>query len=158
MRHKKESARLGRSSAHLKVMLGAMVCNFIEQKKIITTLKKAMMTRRLAEKMVTLAKQNDLPARRAAIARLRHEDQVEKLFSEIAPQFKDRNGGYTRVTKIGRRPSDGSEMAILEWVGIAAKDKRKKKKAEKAEDKDKKTDKADKTEKDDKKQEAKSGK
>lgn len=135
MRHKKESARLGRSKSHMKVLLSSLVCNLIEEKKIVTTHKKAKLARVLAEKMVTLAKQNDLPARRQAIARLRRPERVAVLFSEIAPQFADRKGGYTRITKMGRRASDSSEMAVLEWVGIAAKDKRKKKKAEKTDDK-----------------------
>jgi large subunit ribosomal protein L17 len=141
MRHKRKSSRLGRSSAHLGAMLASLVCNLIEEKKIITTVKKAKMARILAERMVTAAKRNDLNARRMAIACLRHEDRVAKLFSEVVPQFAERKGGYTRVIKIGRRASDSSEMAVLEWVGITAKDKRKKpKKADEKKTEEKKQD------------------
>lgn len=120
MRHKCKNKKLGRSSAHREAMLAAMVCNLIESEQIKTTLPKAKLTRSLAEKMVTLGKGGSLAARRRAVARLRQEKSVKKLFDEIAGRFAERSGGYTRILKLGRRSSDGSEMAILEWVGESA--------------------------------------
>ena len=118
MRHLKKNVKLGRSSAHRKALLSSLVCNFIEQQQIRTTLPKARQARALAEKMVTLAKTNTLASRRNAIAELRRVERVAKLFKEIAPQFADRHGGYTRIVKLGQRHSDGSEMALLQWVDI----------------------------------------
>jgi len=134
MRHRKDSTKLGRSSAHLKATTAALVCGLIEEKRIRTTLSKAKLARRKAEKMVTLGRAGTLHARRRAISILRSESAVAKLFAEVAPSFTDRNGGYTRIVKLGRRSSDSSEMAILEWVGITAPDKKRKTpKAEKPE-------------------------
>jgi large subunit ribosomal protein L17 len=116
MRHRKSGNKLGRSGAHRRAMLAALVCGLIKEKRIKTTLPKARVTRSLAEKMVTLGRQGTLHARRQAIATLRQPDRVGILFDEIAPGFEGRNGGYTRIVKLGRRSSDGSEMAILEWV------------------------------------------
>jgi large subunit ribosomal protein L17 len=116
MRHRKSGNKLGRSGAHRRAMLAALVCGLIKEKRIKTTLPKARVTRSLAEKMVTLGRQGTLHARRQAIATLRQPDRVGILFDEIAPRFEGRNGGYTRIVKLGRRSSDGSEMAILEWV------------------------------------------
>lgn len=126
MRHRRHNKRLGRKTGHRRALFAGLVCNLIEEKRIRTTLAKARMARIWAERMITLAKDGSLAARRRAIAVLRQERRVEKLFSEVAPQFKDRAGGYTRIVKLGRRSSDSSEMAVLEWVGIAAVDKRKK--------------------------------
>ena len=116
MRHRKSGNKLGRSGAHRRAMLAALVCGLIKEKRIKTTLPKARVTRSLAEKMVTLGRQGTLHARRQAIATLRQPDRVGILFDEIAPGFEGRNGGYTRIVNLGRRSSDGSEMAILEWV------------------------------------------
>ncbi|MDA3797903.1 MAG: 50S ribosomal protein L17 [Kiritimatiellae bacterium] len=116
MRHRKSTKRLGRSSSHHKALLASLSCGLIKQKKIKTTLMKAKLAKSFSEKMVTLGKADTLASRRKAIAKLRQEDAVKILFSEIAPTFKDRDGGYTRIVKLGRRRSDGSEMAILEWV------------------------------------------
>lgn len=111
------------------------MCGLIDEKRIRTTLAKAKLARRTAEKMVTLGRAGTLHARRRAISILRSESAVAKLFSEVAPSFADRNGGYTRIVKLGRRSSDSSEMAILEWVGITAPDKKRKTpKPEKAEE------------------------
>lgn len=131
VRHKKKDRKLGRSTSHRKAMMAAMVCNLIEEKRIKTTLPKAKEVRSVAEKMVTLGRKGTLAARRDAIARIRRKKYVAKLFDEIVPQFADRQGGYTRVIKLGRRRSDGSEMALLEWVGITVPNKKKKKKVEK---------------------------
>jgi large subunit ribosomal protein L17 len=126
MRHRKNNVKLGRSAAGRKALLSSMVCNFIEEQRIQTTLAKAKLTRTLAEKMVTLGKLGTLSARRNALALLRQRKHVTKLFESIAPQYKERKGGYTRIVKLGKRGSDGSEMAILEWVDLARVDKRRK--------------------------------
>lgn len=126
MRHRKNTVKLGRTADGRKALLSSMVCNFIEEQRIQTTLPKARLTRTMAEKMVTLAKSGTLAARRSALSHLRQRKHVTKLFEAIAPQYKDRKGGYTRITKLGKRGSDGSEMAILEWVDLARVDKRRK--------------------------------
>ena len=98
-----------------------MVSSLIECKRIRTTQGRAKVARVLAEKLVTVAKQGTLAARRRVIQELAPQKKAAaKLFSEIVPQFSDRQGGYTRMTKLGRRKSDSSEMVVLEWVGIAA--------------------------------------
>ena len=117
MRHKVKSTKLGRTSSHRNAMLASLVCHLIEEKRITTTLSKAKAARGLAERMVTLGKRGDLAARRQAISKLRRKEKVAKLFDEVAPTFQERSGGYTRILKLGRRSSDSSEMAILEWVG-----------------------------------------
>jgi large subunit ribosomal protein L17 len=126
MRHRRKSVRLGRKSAHRKELLASLVCNLIEEKRIKTTLPKAKLARGLAEQMVTLGRIGDLAAKRRAIAVLRQEKSVTKLLGDIVPQFTGRQGGYTRIVKLDRRSSDGAEMALLEWVGIAPPDKKKK--------------------------------
>ena len=126
MRHRKNTVKFGRSAEGRKALLSSLVANFIEEQRIRTTLPKAKQTRTLAEKMVTLAKRGTMPAKRQALAVLRHREHVQKLFETIGPQYKDRAGGYTRIVKLGRRGSDGSEMALLEWVDLAAVDKRRK--------------------------------
>jgi large subunit ribosomal protein L17 len=126
MRHRKNTVKLGRTADGRKALLSSMVCNFIEEQRIQTTLPKARLTRTLAEKMVTLAKSGTLAARRSALSKLRQRKHVTKLFESIAPQYKDRKGGYTRIIKLGKRGSDGSEMAVLEWVDLARIDKRRK--------------------------------
>jgi len=131
MRHRVRTGRLGRTSAHREALLASLVCNLIEARRIRTTLPKAKAARRLADRMVTLGKRGTLAARRQAIARLRRKDRVAALFDTIAPAFSERAGGYTRIVKLGRRSSDSSEMAILEWVDLAGPPAAKKKVAEK---------------------------
>lgn len=126
MRHRRNSVRLGRKTAHRKELLASLVCNLIEEKRIKTTLAKAKLARRLAEKMITLGRAGTLAARRRAITALRHEKFVTQLIGQIVPQFSGRQGGYTRIVRLNRRPSDSSEMVLLEWVGIAPADKKKK--------------------------------
>jgi large subunit ribosomal protein L17 len=118
MRHRKNSVKLGRTTSHREAMLANMVCSLIQEKRIKTTLPKAKAARRLAEKMVTLGKRGDLHARRQAISKLRSQDAVRELFAAVAPAFQEREGGYTRIMKLGTRRSDASEMAILEWVDV----------------------------------------
>ena len=108
-----------------KATLSSLVCSLIEEKKIETTLPKAKLARSLADKMVTLGKKGDLASRRLAISRLVRKKAVKILFDEISPKFADRNGGYTRVIKLGERRGDAAPMAILEWVGIDAPSKKK---------------------------------
>src|SRR5262245_28864704 len=106
MRHQKKTVKLGRTAEHRKALLANQVCSLIEHQRIKTTLAKAKAVRPLAEKMVTLGKKNSLHARRTALAVLRQKDAVRKLFADIAPRSKDRNGGYTRIVKLGQRKSD----------------------------------------------------
>ena len=120
MRHRKKTVKLGRETSHREAMMANMVCSLIQEKRITTTLPKAKAIRPLAEKMVTLGKRGDLHARRQAISKLRSKKSVHELFSAIAPAFADREGGYTRILKLGTRPSDASEMAIIEWVDVTA--------------------------------------
>ena len=120
MRHRKKTVKLGRSSAHRNELLSNLVCALIDNKRIKTTKPKAKAARSLAEKMVTLGKKGTLAARRQAISTLKNEKAVKELFDNIAPEFSERAGGYTRMIKLGRRISDSSEMVLLEWVEGAA--------------------------------------
>jgi large subunit ribosomal protein L17 len=120
MRHCKRTAKLGRTGEHRNAMLANMVCSLILHKRITTTLAKAKAARSVAEKMVTFGKSGTLHHRRLAVARLHQEEAVRLLFKEIAPTFKDRPGGYTRIVKLEQRPGDAAPKAILEWVeGVA---------------------------------------
>src|SRR5580658_7582494 len=116
MRHLKKTAKLGRTSEHRNAMLANLVCSLIKHKRVTTTLAKAKAARPVAEKMVTLGKSGTLHDRRLAVARLHQEDVAKILFKEIAPAFKDRNGGYTRIIKMNQRIGDAAQRAILEWV------------------------------------------
>lgn len=116
MRHRKFTFKIGRSGAHRKAMLGNMVCSLLREQRITTTLTKAKQARRLAEKMITLGKRGSDHDRRRAAAVLRQPDVVDMLFTEIAPRFQERQGGYTRMMKLGPRVGDGAEMCILELV------------------------------------------
>ncbi|HEY5653469.1 MAG TPA: 50S ribosomal protein L17 [Pontiella sp.] len=120
MRHRKKTVKLGRTSAHRNELLSNLVCALIDNKRIKTTAPKAKAARGLAEKMVTLGKKGTIAARRQAVATLKNEKSVKELFDAVAPAFADRNGGYTRIIKLGRRISDSSEMVILEWVDSVA--------------------------------------
>jgi large subunit ribosomal protein L17 len=116
MRHQKKTVKLGRTAEHRKALLANQVCSLIEHQRIKTTLAKAKAVRPLAEKMVTLGKKASLHARRTALSVLRQKDAVKKLFDDIAPRSASRNGGYTRIIKLGRRKSDSAPLAFLEWV------------------------------------------
>lgn len=108
--------KLGRTSDHRKAMLRAMVTYLLENGKIETTVTRAKEVRSMAEKMITTAKTNDLHSKRQILAYVTKEDVVKKLFDEIAPKYADRNGGYTRIIKIGPRRGDAAEMAIISLV------------------------------------------
>jgi large subunit ribosomal protein L17 len=146
MRHLKRTAKLGRKGEHRNAMLANLVCSLIKTKRIRTTLAKARAARPVAEKLVTLGKKGTIHHRRLAAARLKqqarthfkgsptrsgkeqreqwreNEDVVRILFDEIAPEFKERPGGYTRIIKLHRRRGDAAEMAFLEWVWDNAND------------------------------------
>lgn len=130
MRHRKKSTKLGRTTSHKEAMLASMVCDLIESRRIKTTLSKAKAVRPLAEKMVTLGKKGDIAARRLAVSRLNDKKAVAALFDTVAPALAERQGGYTRIMKLGKRVSDSSEMALLEWtdsIGVEPKPAKKKK-------------------------------
>ncbi len=108
--------KLGRPTNHRMAMLRAMVTYLLENGRIETTVTRAKEVRPLVEKMITLGKKNNLAAKRQAMAFITKEAVVKKLFDEIAPKYADRNGGYTRIVKMGPRRGDGAEMAVIELV------------------------------------------
>lgn len=116
MRHRSKTVKLKRNASQRRALLSGLACNLIEHGRIKTTLGKAKALRPVAEKLITLAKRDDLHSRRLAIAFLRQKETVKKLFAETAPAAKDRQGGYCRITKLGARMSDSAPMAIIEWV------------------------------------------
>lgn len=116
MRHGNRGRKLNRPSAHRMAMFANMAASLVKHEQIVTTLPKAKDLRPIVEKLVTLAKKGDLPARRRAISELRDEAQVKKLFDVLAPRYKDRAGGYTRVLKAGFRHGDSAPMAVIEFV------------------------------------------
>lgn len=126
MRHRKKTIKLGRTSEHRDALLSGLVCNLVKARRITTTLSKAKAARSLAERAVTLAKRNTLYSRRRAVSLLRQTDAVETLFTAIGPAMQTRAGGYTRIMKLGKRASDSSEMAILEWVDFVPQPPKKK--------------------------------
>jgi large subunit ribosomal protein L17 len=108
--------KLGRPTAHRKAMLRNQTTDLLREGRITTTLTRAKETRRMAEKMITLGKRGDLHARRQALAYIYDESVVTELFDNIAPRYADRNGGYTRILKLGPRQGDTAEMVFLELV------------------------------------------
>ena len=108
--------KLGRASDHRKAMLRAMVTYLLENGQIKTTVTRAREVAPMTEKMITLAKKNNLATYRQALAFITKEDVAKKLFDEIGPKYADRDGGYTRIVKIGPRRGDAAEMAIIELV------------------------------------------
>ena len=132
MRHLKRTNKLGRKGDHRNAMLANLVCSLIKHKRVQTTVPKAKAARSVAEKMVTLAKRGTLHARRLAAARLHQEDAVKTLFTDIAPSFKDRPGGYTRIIRLNQRQGDAAQLGILEWVEEFATPEPEKKKLEPA--------------------------
>ena len=116
MRHGKKGRKLNRTASHRKAMFANMAAAVIKHEQIVTTLPKAKEVRRIVDKLITLGKRGDLHARRQAIAKMRDEEQVKKLFDVLGERYKDRNGGYTRVLKAGFRYGDSAPMAVLELV------------------------------------------
>ena len=111
--------KLGRTTAHRKAMLRGMVTLLLKNGQIETTLTRAKEVRSMAEKMITLGKKNTLASRRAALAYITDENVVSKLFSEIAPTYANRQGGYTQIFKMGPRRGDAAEMAIVKLIAEA---------------------------------------
>jgi large subunit ribosomal protein L17 len=135
MRHLKRTAKLGRTGSHRNAMLANLVCSLIQHKRVTTTLAKAKAARPVAEKMVSLGKSGTVHDRRIATAHLKYNprrvqktksltkrardnDVIRILFDEIAPTFKQRPGGYTRIVKLHQRQGDAADLAILEWVEL----------------------------------------
>ena len=116
MRHLKRTAKLGRTGTHRNAMLANLVCSLIKHKRVQTTLAKAKAARSVAEKMMTLGKSGTVSDRRLAAGRLHSDEAAKILFAELAPVFKDRRGGYTRIIKMNQRQGDAAQLAILEWV------------------------------------------
>jgi large subunit ribosomal protein L17 len=117
MRHRKSGFKLKRNVSARRALLRGLVTSIIEEERITTTVQKAKAAKPLVERMITLAKQDNLHARRQAAAFLLRPGAVEKLFEKLGPRFNQRNGGYTRVVKLGWRKGDGAETAKLELVG-----------------------------------------
>ena len=127
---------MGRTADHRRALLANQVCALIQHQRIKTTLAKAKAVRPLAERMVTLGKSGSIHARRRALAVLRQKNVVKKLFDDIAQRSAERNGGYTRIVKLGARKSDSARMAFIEWVDaehIAEEKPKKEKKAKRKE-------------------------
>lgn len=116
MRHKRAGKRLGRTSSHRLAMVRNMVTSLLEHERIVTTTPKAKEIRKVAEKMITLAKRGDLHARRQALSFVRDKNVVAKLFGPMKDEYMARNGGYTRIVRTGNRIGDAAPMAILEMV------------------------------------------
>ncbi len=116
MRHHKTGRKLGRDSAHRKALYANLCCSLFEHGRIRTTEAKAKEVRPVAEQMITLGKRGDVHAHRQAVAFLRSKPVAHALFTEIAPRFSDRLGGYTRIVKIGPRPGDAAPLVYLELV------------------------------------------
>jgi len=116
MRHRKAGRRLGRTTSHRKAMVRNMVTSLFEHERIFTTTPKAKEVRRVADKMMTLAKRGDLHARRQALSFMQDKAIVAKLFDSLKDDYMDRNGGYTRIIQTGQRIGDAAQMAILELV------------------------------------------
>ena len=116
MRHQRAGRKLGRDAAHRRALYANLACSLIEHGRIQTTEAKAKAVKPFAEKMITLGRRGDLAARRQAVAELRSEDAVRKLFSDVAPRFADRPGGYSRIVKLGPRYGDAADMVYLELV------------------------------------------
>jgi large subunit ribosomal protein L17 len=137
MRHLISGSKLGKQPAHRRAVLRNLVTKLIEKERIHTTLLRAKTARPIAERMITLGKRDSLHARRQAAAFLMTPDATRKLFSDLAPRFADRPGGYTRIVRAGWRIGDGAELAILEFIGSELKKKEKKPRREAPEENEK---------------------
>jgi len=132
MRHRVAGRKLSRHTQHRRWMFRNMLVSLLDHERLRTTLAKAKELRVWADKIITLGKRNDLHARRQAFALLRSEDIVKKLFDEIAPRFKDRQGGYTRIYRIGWRQGDAAPLSLIEFVTAAPTEEKKKSAVKKA--------------------------
>ncbi len=138
MRHLKKGNHLGRTASHKKALMRNMAAQVIEHKEINTTLAKAKELRKYVERMITYGKRGSVHHRRLAFRFLQNKEAVKTLFEEIAPAFEERNGGYTRIIKLGNRKGDNAEMSIIQLVGFETLSEEKKTK-EKKEKQTKKT-------------------
>lgn len=127
MRHRKSGRKLNRTSSHRSAMFRNMVTSLLEHERIVTTVPKAKEIRRWADSMITLGKRGDLHARRQALAIVRRKNVVHKLFAELGPRYQTRQGGYTRIVKMGFRKGDGAPMCLIELTGAEIKAKPKSK-------------------------------
>ena len=116
MRHASRGKKLGRDSAHRKALYANLTCSLLEHERIKTTEAKAKAVKPIAEQMITLGRRGDLHARRQALAFLRSQEIVHKLFADVGPRMADRPGGYSRIVKLGHRQGDAAEMVYLELV------------------------------------------
>ena len=121
MRHRKGGSKLGRNPAHRRATLRNLVTNIIERERVRTTLARARAARPLVERMITLGKRDSLHTRRQAASFLETPRAVKKLFDEIAPRYKERAGGYTRVVKFGFRRGDAAQLSTIEFTGLEEK-------------------------------------
>ncbi len=117
MRHRRAGRKLGRTSAHREALLRNLTSSLLLYEKIITTEAKAKELRRVAERMITLAKRQDLHARRQAATVVQDARALQKLFERLGARYRDRNGGYTRITKLHYRAGDGAPLAAIELIG-----------------------------------------
>ena len=134
MRHLNAGSKLGKQPAHRRAVLRNLVTNLVEKERIQTTIRRAKTIRPLAERLITLGKRDSLHARRQAASFLLTPGATKKLFSDLAPRFADRPGGYTRIIHTGWRIGDGAELAIIEFIGseLKKKEKRPRKRGEEA--------------------------
>ena len=147
MRHRNEGRKLSRNTSHRRSLLRNLVTDFLDHGRLMTTLPKAKEVRPLAEKMITLGKRDNLHARRQLQSYLMRDAVAKKVFDTIAPRFADRNGGYSRIIKLGNRQGDGADLAIIELLGSELEVK-KAERAEKAAEKTKGKKKGEEAEKD----------
>ena len=117
MRHRNANRKLSRNTSHRRALLRNLVTSFLEHGRLMTTLPKAKEVRPLAEKMITLGKRDSLHARRQVHAYLLKDETAKRVFDTIAPKFATRNGGYSRIIKLGNRKGDGADLAIIELLG-----------------------------------------
>ncbi len=118
MRHLYDRSHLNRTSSHRKALFSNLSEALFLHRRVITTLAKARQTRRFSERMITFARRGDVAARRHVLRYIRNREAIKKLFDELGPHFQHRDGGYTRIIKLGPRRGDGAPMAILELVGF----------------------------------------
>ena len=142
MRHRNGNRKLSRNTSHRRALLRNLVTDFLDHGRLMTTLPKAKEVRPLAEKMITLGKRDTLHARRQVQAYLLREAIAKKVFDTIAPRFADRNGGYSRIIKLGNRQGDGADLAIIELLGSELEVKKAERAAEAKEKQEKKGDKS----------------
>lgn len=129
MRHQKSKVHLNRTASHRRALLANMTCSLIQEKQIQTTVAKARAVRPFVERMITFARKGDLSSRRHVLKHLRQKAAVKMLFNQIGPFYAERNGGYTRIVKLGQRRGDAAPLAILELVDREAMGGEKKRKA-----------------------------